>query len=1071
VADADRIPFDWDGNVRDSYLEPVEGVVLCTGVVEEMTDPAGTVMAWQGPVRSTCDQTWTTVAEGFASSDPEMTGQTPDTWVTMGLGVGIVKAPDQPGTYVLVVEPVDDAFWRNDSWRIDSLIWPDNFMEIEVGGGVYLDEQFERYGSTIEVPEPRQVYVQASLDSAEPTLTLDIEYTDPDDQSTTTLSITANQIGESGDSGSLYLSEPIGLSLEGQQKTAKTMTDFVVKVGGKLRSMYVDRLIAHAIIENQGPVDLDIDSDNNNGTGLPECSPREEDLETGGGYGKFVFVNHNDDDEDGVPDYADPQIAEEQNLVPILLKINVPNPFWPQISVSFEFDGMDHWWDGLESEIPDPRGLTLSTGFFDYRLARKNGNDNDGWTYPMLRLWTVDDPAALRGPENLILPGVVYPAADLGFGSGDHPDKVVLYLEGLNQKGENSSLAQPTIVQVDVTAGQVEFSDSVRLTVIEADLGVNNSSRDPFVFDPDNPSYLRPGVSDVEFQIDEFDEIVEDQKNGFVFWKRAEYSEMRPLDMFPIAIEVPLPLKKSGYEFVLRAVSEETDADFLIVENVSSHADPLGYFKEDLKVLATKMKLGLNGYTLDLWKLPNRKIGERASYVMLPRFMESLDREHAVTLELVGMDRKRHEVVVDSIKLTLKPLIWDGQPVNGFFWMGSARGDPSGIFSYPADLVAGNRVTQDIQIYPQFSWISGPDPDDQKRNYLAYIHGFNINPDQAFRDSAEIYKRMWWSGYRGNFFALTWHGDEWDPLNHSCDYLPERYGVFCIARFFPNMENAFQTSPRLREFLDEKVVGEWGADPQKINLMVHSLGNLVTLDALRLHSIMDGEKLIRNLVSVEAAVWQETLWDQGPTIINADLVHTEDDLMRGSWAFWFNQNENPTTNSFQNMYNSFTRNDEALVAMKVNDYYPILGTICTYPSLPGLPVSWCPRVNRLHGRGVGAHYRVPVADGYRVRDPSGVPNPDNRPDLAYEIPALLNSAPPLGISMPWEAVTNPLGMEEAPENSMSTLHSIDTMELAWPESEHSWFLEGEFWEIWPWYEFLTMPSGENQEMIIPSGEE
>ena len=112
-----------------------------------------------------------------------------------------------------------------------------------------------------------------------------------------TLSVTANRMGESGDGSSLYLSEPIGLSLEGQQKMAKSTQDFVVKVGGKLASRYLDRLIAHAIIENQGPVDLDIDGDNNNGTGMPEGSPREEDLETGGGYGKFVFVNHNDDDE------------------------------------------------------------------------------------------------------------------------------------------------------------------------------------------------------------------------------------------------------------------------------------------------------------------------------------------------------------------------------------------------------------------------------------------------------------------------------------------------------------------------------------------------------------------------------------------------------------------------------------------------------------------------------------------------------------------------------------------------------------------------------------------------------
>jgi len=202
VARVDKVPFDWDGYVKDTYLEPVEGVVLCTGIVEEMTGDDGVVIAHQGPVRSTCDQTWTTVAEGFASSDPEMTNQPPNTWVSMGLGVGIVRAPDQPGSYVLVVEPKDEAFRRGNSWRIESFVWPDNFMDFEVGGGVYLDEEYERFGATIDVPDPRQIYLQASLDSTDSTLVLDVEYTDPDDETIETASVTMTRIGESDKGGS-----------------------------------------------------------------------------------------------------------------------------------------------------------------------------------------------------------------------------------------------------------------------------------------------------------------------------------------------------------------------------------------------------------------------------------------------------------------------------------------------------------------------------------------------------------------------------------------------------------------------------------------------------------------------------------------------------------------------------------------------------------------------------------------------------------------------------------------------------------------------------------------------------
>ena len=137
---------------------------------------------WQGPVQSTCDQTWTTVAEGFASSDPQLTGTPRTPGCQMGLGVGIVKAPEQTGSYVLVVEPQDESFRRGDSWRIDSTWLRDNFMKFEVGGGVYLDEEYERFGATIDVPEPRQIYVQAKLDSLDPTVTLDVEYTDPENK-------------------------------------------------------------------------------------------------------------------------------------------------------------------------------------------------------------------------------------------------------------------------------------------------------------------------------------------------------------------------------------------------------------------------------------------------------------------------------------------------------------------------------------------------------------------------------------------------------------------------------------------------------------------------------------------------------------------------------------------------------------------------------------------------------------------------------------------------------------------------------------------------------------------------
>ena len=91
-----------------------------------------------------------------------------------------------------------------------------------------------------------------------------------------------NRVGlaDEGEGESVYLSEVIDLTLEGQNPTAKSVPMFTVKVAGKITSWIGEKLIATATIENDGPVDLDIDGDNNNGSGLPDRSSREEDLET-----------------------------------------------------------------------------------------------------------------------------------------------------------------------------------------------------------------------------------------------------------------------------------------------------------------------------------------------------------------------------------------------------------------------------------------------------------------------------------------------------------------------------------------------------------------------------------------------------------------------------------------------------------------------------------------------------------------------------------------------------------------------------------------------------------------------
>ena len=1073
VADVGTVPFDWEGNVRETYLEPVEGVVLCTGIVEEKTDKNGTVMIWQGPVQSSCDQTWTTIAEGFASSDPQLIGNAPHSWIPMGLGVGIVKAPEQTGSYVLVVEPQDESFRRGDSWRIDSTWLPDNFMKFEVGGGVYLDEDYERFGATIDVPETRQIYVQAKLDSLEPTVTLNVEYTDPENKAFQTATVTMNRVGlaDDGEGESVYLSEVIDLVLEGENDSAKGVTPLAVKVGGKLESWFGDKLIAVATIENDGPVDLDIDGDNNNGSGLPDRSSREEDLETDG-YGKFVFVNHNDDDGDGVPDYADLDVSEERNFVPMVLYIDLPEIEWADISISFDFDGITVL-NTEPEEIPDPRDQS-PTGFFDYRTARREYVEGGSWRKPPIRLWMTDDPSQPRSQTDLLSPRITYTASELGFGQGDDPKRVVFYVEGVNQTGPLMSQPQASAVRVDVSAEDENYEDSIVLTVVQPDLGLNNSSNDPF----SGTGSLRPGIPDVEFEIDEYDDLVEDQKEGFVFWRAAKmidtdvistFRDADPPDklvnFFPVRIEIPEVLTEMGFLAYIRIRADHNEA----FEFVMNPSDPDGNILEYLQdpTMAQTTRYIATELTQLISNIPS--IGadrlrldttESTFSVLLSAMPDSLtwglDAPDVaglrIELVLTQPGYPIDGMVVDSAVVTIKKLTWEnGLANNQQFWMGSSGRVLNAGLQYPIDVVDGTSAYQAISIYDGFSHQSGPTPDSGKQNFVVFVHGFNVNPDLAFESSAEFYKRLFFAGYRGNFIGLNWHGDEDDPHQHNCPELTP-FDAPCVAKFEPNIVNAFQTSSALEKFLRLRVGEIWGAESSNVYLVAHSLGNQVSFDALRLSSALhpDNGPLVKHMVSVEAAVWEETFWPV-EEVHYANHYYTIDELKRGSWAFWFNQAESPVSASAQRIINSYSPEDRALWLMKVGNWYASSGN------------NRDRRVDRAFDRGTAKHFRVPVADGLLASDP------ENRPDLSLEIPALIKGN--VLMTYPgWNDFTSPLGT--VPNPLVGTYSILAVGDLGWTEKGHSDFLAEPFSTVWPWYEkLMALDENLGNESVLPRGEE
>ncbi|MBI4697765.1 MAG: alpha/beta hydrolase [Nitrospirae bacterium] len=130
----------------------------------------------------------------------------------------------------------------------------------------------------------------------------------------------------------------------------------------------------------------------------------------------------------------------------------------------------------------------------------------------------------------------------------------------------------------------------------------------------------------------------------------------------------------------------------------------------------------------------------------------------------------------------------------------------------------------------------GADPLNIKN--FVFLHGYNVNGQQARGWQSEMFKRMFWSGSKARFWGVTWYG--WysqvdaDPLIHF------------TANFYENVLNAFKTAEAFKNFLAASVPGE------KI-VAAHSLGNMVVSSAISDYNArIDKYFLINAAVALEA---------------------------------------------------------------------------------------------------------------------------------------------------------------------------------------------------------------------------
>ncbi len=116
-------------------------------------------------------------------------------------------------------------------------------------------------------------------------------------------------------------------------------------------------------------------------------------------------------------------------------------------------------------------------------------------------------------------------------------------------------------------------------------------------------------------------------------------------------------------------------------------------------------------------------------------------------------------------------------------------------------------IAQHVKGYARFP---APVNDDEK-DYVLYVHGFQNGADGKKESLAAIFKRLHHSGYKGRTGAFFWN----------CSYIP----FFDLSEY-----RAWQTAIALKLHIDSLK-----ARGYRVHLVAHSQGNVVACEALRIH--------------------------------------------------------------------------------------------------------------------------------------------------------------------------------------------------------------------------------------------
>jgi hypothetical protein len=630
-----------------------------------------------------------------------------------------------------------------------------------------------------------------------------------------------------------------------------------------------------------GAIDLDVDSDNNSTSpGFPPQRDSEEDrIEASStNLGRIVVCDTGDSDLDGIPDFAD--MCHSSVFVRCVLDVsNVVDVIdWNAARVRFAYSA---------SAPGQVQRQVVSNG----TLIATNYTPAAG----MLRLWKADATTA-RNTNSVaqgghwIPPNVDLPATAVF----SNPTTVVtLYIEGVNPGTAADGLIRADFNPLGAPARQMP--DEVRVTVIRVGL-IPDWNHDRVIDDDDKDKatssdpfrfWINDDADTGDISADDSD--VPGHSGGL--FGTANYGNSHVdgrsdlLDFFPVWVDLHDTLNLLPPSGTVQYKLKQTNGAVRAVYTDLTKGSAGNFLTTEGDTYGPSFNQ--NSYEADTFEVTS------SSVTLSTDFLDKIKNDASKGILLMEGAASTTsplmlEVWKDGAKICETEMPLSISAVEAFYRWVNLRG------------VAGGGVDRATDTSEP---ASNPDAHCNGKQFV-FVHGYSVHEEAARAWNAEMFKRLYQSGSRAMFTAVTWRGNDgqlWDWIPFIGGSTPD---------YYVNVEHAFETASNLVSVINASV-------PGSKYIAGHSLGNMVVSSA-----ITDNGLSVNTYFMLNAAVAREAYKSNAldtATMRHPDWQHYSNRLWATEWHQLFGSGDgrNALTwrDRFQNIsfaYNYYSSTEDVL---------------------------------------------------------------------------------------------------------------------------------------------------------------